>query len=493
MRSRIKDILLPNDTTTRLVHWFSLTVLLSLLTAIASEQYYLVAIPPFLLLVFLTVVDFSKVYYLLLFCIPLSTEIFLPNGLSTDLPTEPLIVGLMFVFLVCFFSPQSKFDSQVLKHPITLLLLLHVAWGFFSTITSHDVIVSFKFMLAKTWYICTFFFLTTIILRNYKDYLTALWCIFIPLMLTILIIIVKHATLGFAFDTIYQVLHPFYRNHVTYAAIMAVFIPILWFWRYFYPTYSFKWWLLVGSILIMLAAIQLSYTRAAYLAVFIAIGAYYIIRWRLTKYVLVAAVIVVVAGLNYLAKDNTYLEFAPNYETTVAHTDFNNLVEATYQLEDISTMERVYRWVAGFNMINTEPLIGFGPGNFYFFYKGYTVRSFETYVSDNPEQSGIHSYYLMLAVEQGIPGMLIFVALVFYSLLAAERMYHQIPGKEEQWMVMAGILSFIVILSLLLINDLVETDKIGSFFFIILAILVNQELSLLKKDDVKEEVSSTQY
>jgi UDP-N-acetylmuramyl pentapeptide phosphotransferase/UDP-N-acetylglucosamine-1-phosphate transferase len=97
----------------------------------------------------------------------------------------------------------------------------------------------------------------------------------------------------------------------------------------------------------------------------------------------------------------------------------------------------------------------------------------------------------MLAVEQGIPGMLIFVALVFYSLLAAERMYHQLPNKESQYIVMSAILSLIVILSLLLINDLVETDKIGSFFFIILAILVNQELSLLKKDDVKEEVSST--
>ena len=87
--------------------------------------------------------------------------------------------------------------------------------------------------------------------------------------------------------------------------------------------------------------------------------------------------------------------------------------------------------------------------------------------------------------------MILFVILVFYTLLAAERMYHQLPKKESRWIVMSGVLSLIVILSLLLINDLIETDKIGSFFFIILALLVNQELSLLKKNDAKEEVSST--
>jgi hypothetical protein len=43
-------------------------------------------------------------------------------------------------------------------------------------------------------------------------------------------------------------------------------------------------------------------------------------------------------------------------------------------------------------------------------------------------------------------------------------------------MAMAALLSFIVILSILILNDMVETDKIGSFFFFVLALLVGLDL-----------------
>jgi O-antigen ligase len=107
-------------------------------------------------------------------------------------------------------------------------------------------------------------------------------------------------------------------------------------------------------------------------------------------------------------------EYAPDFDRTVTHYEFDNLIEATAKGEDISTMERVYRWVAGLHMISEKPVFGFGPGNFYNFYHSYTVTSFETYVSDNPEKSGIHSYYLMTVVEQGFPGLLFFLALSFF-------------------------------------------------------------------------------
>jgi hypothetical protein len=40
-----------------------------------------------------------------------------------------------------------------------------------------------------------------------------------------------------------------------------------------------------------------------------------------------------------------------------------------------------------------------------------------------------------------------------------------------------SLLSLVVTFAFLLINDLIETDKVGSFFFINLAILVNQEIA----------------
>ena len=141
-------------------------------------------------------------------------------------------------------------------------------------------------------------------------------------------------------------------------------------------------------------------------------------------------------------------------------------------------MERIYRWVAGFHMSIEEPVFGFGPGNFYNFYKVYTVTSFQTYVSDNPDRSGIHSYYLMTLVEQGLPGLIFFMLLSAYALLRGEAIYHQARREKDKHMAMMALLSLIIILSLLIINDLIETDKIGPFFFMNLALLINLDLRL---------------
>jgi len=127
-------------------------------------------------------------------------------------------------------------------------------------------------------------------------------------------------------------------------------------------------------------------------------------------------------------------------------------------------------------MIQKRPWFGFGPGNFYNYYQSYTVSSFKTYVSNNPEKSGVHSYYIMTAVEQGIPGMLIFLFINIYFLIFGESVYHQCRSKFLRHMVMALLLSVVVINTLLIINDLIETDKIGSFFFISLALLINIHL-----------------
>lgn len=135
-------------------------------------------------------------------------------------------------------------------------------------------------------------------------------------------------------------------------------------------------------------------------------------------------------------------------------------------------MERVYRWVAGFYMVGERPITGFGPNNFYENYHQYAVKSFRTYVSDNPEKSGIHSYYLMTAVEQGIPGLLIYLFLMVYVLVRGERIYHQTIEPHRKALVLTAIASLVVIHFLQTMNDLVETDKVGPFFFLAMALLV---------------------
>jgi O-antigen ligase len=98
-------------------------------------------------------------------------------------------------------------------------------------------------------------------------------------------------------------------------------------------------------------------------------------------------------------------------------------------------------------------------------------------VSDNPEKSGIHNYFLMTLVEQGWIGLLFFLAMLFYTLILGERVYHESGSNiNRKALVMGLMLMLTVIDAFLLMNDMIETDKVGSFFFFSMAILINLDL-----------------
>ena len=447
--------------------------LLCLFLAVASGYYALALLPALPLIGYQTVRNFRPLFFLLLACIPLTTEIALPGGLAIDLPAEPLMVGLMLVFLIYLLRHWPAYPGYGFRHPITILLLLHLGWIYLTTATSELLLVSVKFSLAKTWYIVVCYFLALHLLRRPADIRRMVWWVGLPLLLTVAIVLVRHAALGFSFADQYRTLSPFYRNHVNYAALLALFFP----WVVAaHAWYRDKWllrWLIRGALLLLLVAIYFSFTRAAYLALLVALGVYVLIRWRLLRAGIVVALIAGGVSIVWVLDDNRYLDYAPNYERTISHDEFGNLVEATYNMEDISTMERLYRWVAGGNMFPERPWLGWGPGNFVNFYEGYTIDNFRTYVSDNPERSGVHSYFLMTLIEQGVLGLLLFLALVVYAFLHGERLYHRTADPARRRIIATALASLTVIVAFLLINDMIETMKMGTFFFINLAILVN--------------------
>jgi O-antigen ligase len=134
-------------------------------------------------------------------------------------------------------------------------------------------------------------------------------------------------------------------------------------------------------------------------------------------------------------------------------------------------MERFYRWVAAKNMIATRPLTGFGPSTFNQVYRQYADDAFRTYVSDNPEQSTTHNYFLMTFAEQGIIGGLLFTGLCLYMLLYAAKLYPTLEDEQLRWLLMAALLSLCTILLHSLLNELIEVDKIGAMFWLNLVII----------------------
>ena len=342
--------------TANLFSVFAIILLGSIFVGVATNFYYLVALPLAVIIGYIAVVDFKQLFFFTLLFIPFSIEMELPGGLATDFPSEGMVVGLMLVYLLYFLSNLKTLNAAFFKHPITLLIILHLVWIFITTIHSHNLLVSVKWLLAKFWYVVVFYFLAGLVLKDVQKFKTFFWCTMLPLLAIILYVIARHSVSGFSFKEINFVVGPFYRNHVMYGCIISLFVPFIWYALKWYPRWSVKWCFLVGAFLISLLAVQLSYTRAAYIALILAVGANFIIRLRLMKIAIGLAIVLSLAFVIHLVTDNSYMDYAPEYKTTVSHTNFDNLVSATAEGKDISTMERVYRWVAGYQMSKAEPL-----------------------------------------------------------------------------------------------------------------------------------------
>src|SRR5688500_9421360 len=122
---------LPDRPALQLFWLFSGAVILSFLSSFYFREYLLMLIPPVLLLGWLAVMDFRLIYYLLFACLPLSFEYYFSYNLSTDLPTEPVIISLMGIFFFFLLSRPEKFNQSFMFHPVTFLILLQFAWMLF--------------------------------------------------------------------------------------------------------------------------------------------------------------------------------------------------------------------------------------------------------------------------------------------------------------------------------------------------------------------------
>lgn len=456
---------------------FALSVLAAGLLSIGLEAPWLALLPAGALVFWLSLVDIKWIWLLMLAAVPISTEIELPGGLGTDLPSEPLMWWLTLVGGFWMVRHWHTIDGAVLRHPITLALIAHMAWMFVCAIASQDIVISLKFVAAKVWYIAVFYCWAIHFFSTEQSFKLFVRWFFFPLFLVVAITVSRHAAIDFSFQDVAYVMGPFFRNHVIYACITAVFLPFAWYATYHYRRFSGVWWFWVLGIVLFLVAINFAYTRAAYIALIAAVGIYWVVRRKWLRWSLAITVLFFTIFIGVVTQRDNWLEFAPDYERTITHTRFDNLLEATTKLEDISTMERVYRWVAASYMIQERPYTGFGPGTFYFFYKNYTVTSFKTYVSDNPEKSGIHNYYLMTTVEQGVLGLFFFLLFCVVVMLKGEQVYHRTPNPERRRNLVAAFLCFTMINLLMLMNDFVETDKIGSLFFLSAAAIVAVDLN----------------
>jgi O-antigen ligase len=471
----------------RLFYLFVAISLSSVLLAFQFDTTFLMALPALLLVVFFTILNYKGLYFVLMAMLPCSIEYYFPNGLATDLPTEPLMAGLMMVTIALILFKKNVLPKGFMSHPLILLLLLHLFWIFICALNSEIPVYSFKIFLAKLWYFIPFTLLTAIVMRSRSDIKLWFWLIFTPLTILIIVTVLRHGIIyHFAFQEINKCVTPYFRNHVNYAAMMSIFFPFILWAASWYKKNSFTHKMLLVCIVIYIGAVYLSYTRTAMLAIIGMIPFYYMVKWRYTKMAMAGLILFVTLGLSWLFYDNNYLRFAPNFQETIYHDDFSSHLSSTFEGKDVSSMERIYRWVAGARMAHDRPYMGVGSGNFYNFYQQYTVTDFETYISDNEERSTVHNYYLLMLAEQGWIGMIIFMILTLAIFLYGEYVYFKMKTRENKRAIMILLLVMFSIIINLLLSDLLESDKVGPFFFMGIAMIALFDLGVLSMEPDSE-------
>ena len=138
---------------------------------LAFEIFYVPLIPALLLFVALAIVSVDKYLLAAVFLVPASIPLStLVEGLSIDmyLPTEPLLAGLLLLYMLKYLI-GDRIDIRVLRHPVTLAIYFHLAWMFITSLTSTDMLVSFKLLASRLWFIVGFYLLATQLFKKEKD------------------------------------------------------------------------------------------------------------------------------------------------------------------------------------------------------------------------------------------------------------------------------------------------------------------------------------
>lgn len=433
----------------------------------------------------LLIVNWKLAYMLFLFTIPISIDFEISSSLSTSLPDEPLMWVFMFMFPFIFIQdPKVLGRRDWFRDPIVTVIMLQYIWMVVAVIFSKELTLSLKFMAAKTWFLISFFVLPYYVFRKKEDFKRAFLLFLVPLVATMAIIIVRHAARGFEFRRVEQAIGGLYYNHVDYSAVISIFFPLLFVAipmsrKLRNPFVNIA---LIGLILFFIPAIYLTFARAAVVAVIFAIAVAVAIRLRLANLIMPVFIGFIAMVLVIMVKDNRYINFRPNFEKTYMHKNFSEHIVATFRGEDMSSMERLYRWIAAMRMSMDEPVKGWGPNAFYYYYKPYAVSSFKTYVSRNTERSTTHNYFLYMLVEQGWPAMILYTVLIMVVFAQAQKTYHRFKDPYYKYCVLGVVMMFASAFINNFFSELLETHKVGSLFYISLALLV-----VLRKMSIEEE------
>ncbi|MCK5693045.1 MAG: O-antigen ligase family protein [Bacteroidales bacterium] len=446
---------------------------------LALEVFYVPLVPVILLFLALAIVAVDKFLLVIVFFVPVSVPLSrLVEGLSIDmyLPTEPLLAGLLLLYVIKYFI-GDRIDLKVLRHPVTLAIYFHLAWLFIASLTSTDLLVSFKMLASRLWFIVGFYLLATQLFKQEKRMHTYVWMFAIAFTGVIIYTLINHAQYGLDNQVMaHSAASPFYKDHTSYGASLGFLLPVLVGLFLFIKREDINTrFLMVLLILLFVFATIVSYTRATWVSILASLGFWAILKLKIRfEIVLVGTAILV--GLFFSVRTELMVQLEQNRvessgEITEHVQSISNITT------DQSNLERLNRWSCALRMWKEKPLFGFGPGTYQFEY-GRFQRSYEkTRIStDFGTMGNAHSEYLGPLAETGVFGLLSILLVIGSTLYTGIRVYFTSKKRSIRIFSMAVLVGLVSYYLHGLLNNFLDTDKISVLFWGFTAMLVAMDI-----------------
>jgi len=457
---------------------------------LALEVYYIPLLPVVLLFLALAIVSVDKYLLVIVFFVPVSVPLSrLVEGLSIDmyLPTEPLLAGLLLLYMLKYLM-ADRIDLKVLRHPVTLAIYFHLGWLFITCLTSTDLMVSFKMLISRLWFIVGFYLLATQLFRKEKRMHTYVWLIVISFTGVIIYAIFNHMQYGLDNQVMaHRVASPFYKDHTSYGASLGFLLPVLVGLFLFIKREDVNSRFLMVLLMLLYAfATVVSYTRATWLSIFASLGFWAILKLKIRfEIVLVGAAILV--GLFFSVRAEMMIQLEQN--RVESSGEFSDHVQSISNITtDQSNLERLNRWSCALRMWQDKPFFGFGPGTYQFEYGRYQ-RSYEkTRISTDFGTMGTaHSEYLGPLAETGVLGLLSILLVIGTTLYTGIRVYLTSKKRSIRIFSLAVLVGLVSYYLHGLLNNFLDTDKISVLFWGFTAMLV--AMDIYHRDLPEENIS----
>lgn len=415
---------------------------------------------------------FEWYYLLAIGLIPLSLETALAGGAKLGLPSEAML--FLAVPVTFLFGKTNKRLIELIRHPVTIIILIDLLVQLFATLVSTHIDVSFKRLIIRIIFVLGFYFFIQLG-RDRRIYIFTFMAYCIGLIPVMYFTFRNHIHHDFNPRVVFSICQPYFNDHTIYGACLAFVLPFLLIILIKRKLFLKKQIYFIGVLLLTIAILAseiLALSRAAILSLIVAAIFYLALHYKVKFRSLI--LVLLVAGLSIFAfKDVIYSKIERNDAVSNDGQIANHFTSVTNVQSDASNLERINRWICAYRMFKEKPILGYGPGTYQFEYNQFQTMENKTYISTNSGNRGnAHSEYLTYLSETGIFGFLIFICTVLAAIYYGMQNHYNVQDEYLKMINLTMLLGLVTFFFHGVFNSFIDQSKMAFLYFGALGVIV---------------------